>query len=98
MATTLPTKFLDEALRIYDAEKDVDSLTTVAATSLMSMTWTTLGKDKAARHLQEDSARMAQRMGLCGEIDDFSFHQLDLSGERFEAAVCVTVYNIFFSN
>ncbi|EXK32611.1 hypothetical protein FOMG_11505 [Fusarium oxysporum f. sp. melonis 26406] len=36
MATTLPTKFSDEALRIYDAEKDVDSLTTVAATSLMN--------------------------------------------------------------
>lgn len=63
MATTLPTKFLDEALRIYDAEKDVDSLTTVAATSLMSMTWTTLGKDKAARHLQEDSARMRSVWG-----------------------------------
>ncbi|KAF4455705.1 N-terminal fungal transcription regulatory domain-containing protein [Fusarium austroafricanum] len=36
MAATLPAKFLDEALRIYDAEKGVDCLTTVAATSLMN--------------------------------------------------------------
>ncbi|EWG41373.1 hypothetical protein FVEG_15285 [Fusarium verticillioides 7600] len=62
MATTLPTKFLDEALWIYDDEKSVDCLTTVAATSLMNMTFTTLGKDKAGRRLQEDNARMAQRM------------------------------------
>ncbi|KAH7207282.1 hypothetical protein DER44DRAFT_810862 [Fusarium oxysporum] len=95
MAATLPTKFLDEALRIYDAEKGVDSLTTVAATSLMSMTWTTLGKDKAGRRLQEDSARMAQRMGLYGESGAFSYHQLDLSDGRVEAAVCVTAWGSF---
>ncbi|KAI8414059.1 hypothetical protein FOFC_07350 [Fusarium oxysporum] len=95
MAATLPTKFLDEALRIYDAEKGVDSLTTVAATSLMSMTWTTLGKDKAGRRLQEDSARMAQRMGLYGESGAFSYHQLDLSDGRVEAAVCATAWGSF---
>ncbi|TXC10814.1 hypothetical protein FocTR4_00007739 [Fusarium oxysporum f. sp. cubense] len=95
MAATLPTKFLDEALRIYDAEKGVDSLTTVAATSLMSMTWTTLGKDKAGRRLQEDSARMAQRMGLYGESGAFSYDQLDLSDGRIEAAVCATAWGSF---
>ncbi|WKT46863.1 hypothetical protein QSH57_011737 [Fusarium oxysporum f. sp. vasinfectum] len=95
MAATLPTKFLDEALRIYDAEKGVDSLTTVAATSLMSMTWTTLGKDKAGRRLQEDSARMAQRMGLYGDSGAFSYHQLDLSDGRVEAAVCATAWGSF---
>ncbi|KAF5711420.1 conidial development fluffy [Fusarium globosum] len=95
MAATLPTKFLDEALQIFDSEKDIDRLTTVAATSLMSMTWTTLGKDKAGRRLQEHSARMAQRMGLYGESDSVSYHQLDLSDERVEAAVCATAWGSF---
>ncbi|CZR35995.1 uncharacterized protein FPRO_03745 [Fusarium proliferatum ET1] len=95
MAATLPTKFLDEALQIYDSEKNIDGLTTVAATSLMSMTWTTLGKDKAGRRLQEHSARMAQRMGLYGESDSVSYHQLDLSDERVEAAVCATAWGSF---
>ncbi|KAG5758522.1 hypothetical protein H9Q72_013342 [Fusarium xylarioides] len=95
MAATLPTKFLDEALRIYDAEKGVDSLTTVAATSLMSMTWTTLGKDKAGRRLQQDSATMAQRMRLYGEADDSSNHQLDMSDDRVELAVCATAWGSF---
>ncbi|KAG5806375.1 hypothetical protein H9Q74_009089 [Fusarium xylarioides] len=95
MAATLPKKFLDEALRIYDAEKDVDSLTTVAATSLMSMTWTTLGKDKAGRRLQEDSARMAQRMRLYGESEVSSRNLLDLSDERVEVAACATAWGSF---
>ncbi|KAH7260710.1 uncharacterized protein BKA55DRAFT_591007 [Fusarium redolens] len=95
MAATLPAKFLVEALRIYDAEKGVDSLTTVAATSLMSMTWITLGKDKAGRRLQEDSARMAQRMRLYGESDVSSYNQLDLSDECVEAAVCATAWGSF---
>ncbi|KLO84881.1 Uncharacterized protein LW93_7132 [Fusarium fujikuroi] len=95
MAATLPTKLLDEALQIYDSEKNIDRLTTVAATSLMSMTWTTLGKDKAGRRLQEHSARMAQRMGLYGESDSVSYHQLDLSDERVEAAVCATAWGSF---
>jgi hypothetical protein len=95
MAATLPAKFLVEALRIYDAEKGVDSLTTVAATSLMSMTWITLGNDKAGRRLQEDSARMAQRMRLYGESDVSSYNQLDLSDECVEAAVCATAWGSF---
>ncbi|KAF5709501.1 conidial development fluffy [Fusarium mundagurra] len=95
MAATLPKRFLDEALRIYDVEKAVDSLTTVAATSLMSMTWTTLGKDKAGRRLQEDSARMAQRMRLYGESDVSSCTLLDLSVERVEMAACATAWGSF---
>ncbi|KAG7415706.1 Nitrogen assimilation transcription factor nit-4 [Fusarium oxysporum f. sp. rapae] len=95
MTATLPTKFLDEALRIYDAEKGVDSLTTVAATSLMSMTWATLGKDKAGRRLQEDSAKMAQRMRLYCESGVSSHNQLDLSDERVETAVCATAWGSF---
>ncbi|KAI7771623.1 hypothetical protein LZL87_005899 [Fusarium oxysporum] len=95
MTATLPTKFLDEALRIYDAEKGVDSLTTVAATSLMSMTWATLGKDKAGRRLQEDSAKMAQRMRLYCESGVSSHNQLDLSDERVETAM-LTLPSIWF--
>ncbi|KAF5588573.1 conidial development fluffy [Fusarium pseudocircinatum] len=95
MAAILPNKFLDEALRIYDVEKGVDSLTTVAATSLMSMTWTTLGKDKAGHRLQEDSAKMAQRMRLYGESDASSCSPLDLSDERVEIAACATAWGSF---
>ncbi|PNP74987.1 hypothetical protein FNYG_11634 [Fusarium nygamai] len=95
MAATLPSRFLDEALRIYDVEKGVDSLTTVAATSLMSMTWTTLGKDKAGRRLQEDSAKMSQRMRLYGESDASSRNPLDLSDERVEIAACAAAWGSF---
>ncbi|KAF5970425.1 hypothetical protein FCOIX_10409 [Fusarium coicis] len=39
--------------------------------------------------------RMAQRMGLYGELDSASNHQLDLSNERVEAAVCATAWGPF---
>ncbi|KAF5570839.1 conidial development fluffy [Fusarium phyllophilum] len=95
MAATLPTKLLDEALRIYDDEKGVDCLTTLAATSLMNMTLTTLGKDKAGLRLQEDNARMAQRMRLYGEPDDYSQNRLDLSDEGVERAACAAAWGSF---
>jgi hypothetical protein len=95
MAAALSAQFLDEALRIYDAEGGVDSLTTVAATSLMSMTWTTLGKDKAGRRLQVDSARMAERLQLYGESTVAANSPLELSDERVEAAACATAWGSF---
>ncbi|KAF5572740.1 conidial development fluffy [Fusarium pseudoanthophilum] len=95
MAATLPTKLLDEALRIYEDEKDVDCLTTVAATSLMNMTLTTLGKDKAGRRLQEDNARMAQRMRLYGQSEVYSQNRLDLSDECVERAACAAAWGSF---
>ncbi|KAF5664314.1 C6 zinc finger domain-containing protein [Fusarium denticulatum] len=86
-AATLPTKFLDEALRIYDDEKGVDCPTTVAATSLMGMKLTTLGSDKAGSRLQENNATMAQRMSLYGESDVYSQNRLNLSDESSAVAI-----------
>jgi hypothetical protein len=82
-------------MRIYDVEHDVESLTTVAATCLMSMTWITLGKDKAGRRFQEDNANKVQRMHLYGESNGFSHSPLNLSDDDLEAAACVTAWGSF---
>jgi hypothetical protein len=95
MAAALSAQFLNEALRIYDAEGGVDSLTTVAATSLMSMTWTTLGKDKAGRRLQVDSAKMAERLQLYGESTVAANSPLELSDESVETAAGATAWGSF---
>ncbi|KAF4985316.1 hypothetical protein FGRMN_11236 [Fusarium graminum] len=93
---TLSSRFLDEALRIYHAEeKGTDSLTTVAATSLMSMTWTTLGKDKVGYRLQVESARMAERLQLYGDPVIPTGSPLDLIDERVEEAACATAWGSF---
>jgi hypothetical protein len=88
-------KFLDEASRIYDQERGRDRLTTVAATSIMSMTWTTLGKDRIGSSLQRDSAGMAQRLHLydCDRIVDGV--ELDSQNEEIQKAASAAAWGSF---
>ncbi|KAM7187410.1 hypothetical protein V8F20_010995 [Naviculisporaceae sp. PSN 640] len=95
-AAALSERFLDEALRIFDIEGSEDRLTTLAATSLMSMTFTALGKDKAGRHLQQESSSMATRLGLYGESDGLpTTGPLDLNDEKVKLAASAAAWGSF---
>jgi len=85
---------------MYEVERDMDRPTTVAATSLMSMTWATLGKDKAGHGLQRESASMAKRLGLySGDAGDLSARgslpTLDLGDEKVRRAAAATAWGSF---
>ena len=82
-------------MRIYNMEPPEDLLTTVAATTIMSLTWATLGNDKAGRRLHEASAGMAQRLQLYGDIEEPPGMALDLSDVNVERAACVTACGTF---
>ncbi|KAM0267911.1 hypothetical protein ACHAPA_005509 [Fusarium lateritium] len=95
MVASLSKKFLDEALLIYNRERDVDRLTTVAATSIMSMTFTTLGRDKACSCIQYESACMAMRLGLYAGPGDSSRSPMDLGNEKVRRAASATAWGSF---
>lgn len=73
----------------------MDRLPTVAATCLMSMTWTTLGKDKIGRRLQVESASMGQRLGLYnGPLDSHS-GAAKIDDDKLEIAAAATAWGSF---
>lgn len=88
-------KFLDEASRIYETEKQSDSLTTVAATALMSMAWIMQGKDKIGRALLVENVRMAERLHLYNAPPYTSSGPLDLQNEDIRAAAAATAWGSF---
>jgi hypothetical protein len=67
----------------------------VAATCIMSMTWTTLGKDWTGRKLQCESARMAKRRGLYDQCDELTVSQLDYQNENVRRAAAATAWSSF---
>jgi hypothetical protein len=95
MAANLSNNFLDEASQIYDRERDVDRLTTIAATSIMSVTLKGLGKDEAGYHLQYESVGMATRLGLYAGLCDPSHSPLDLRNDKIKKATSAVAWESF---
>ncbi|PVH95427.1 hypothetical protein DM02DRAFT_617915 [Periconia macrospinosa] len=91
----LVCEFLNEASQIYETEKESDSLTTVAATALMSMAWIMQGKDKTAVALLVENARMAERLHLYNASSYTSSGPLDLQNEDIRAAAAATAWGSF---
>jgi hypothetical protein len=76
--------------------RHIDELTTVSAMSLISMTWTTLGKDKIGRSIQFESADMAMRLHLYhGFEKSSSLRPLDLQDDRVKIAAAAVAWGSF---
>ena len=78
-------------------EQGVDRLITVAATSIMSMTWTTPGKDKIGHRLQCDSADMAKRLCLYATDDSIAYgpRWVDFHDDNDRLAASATAWGSF---
>ncbi|KAH7128719.1 hypothetical protein B0J11DRAFT_525585 [Dendryphion nanum] len=92
---SLASNFLDEASYLYESVKHVDSLTTVAATSLMCMAWTALGNDTIGMVLLAENASMAERLHLYNVLEDAAPSPLDLRDNDMNTAAAATAWGSF---
>lgn len=68
-AADYKTAFFDESTRRWEAEEHRNTLTSVAAAHLLSMTATGHGKDDVADHYLQEAIAMGHRMGLYGTVE-----------------------------
>lgn len=64
--------FFDEARRLWDREEHRNTLTSVAAAHLLSMTATCHGKDDLAGRYIREATAIGCRMGLYGAVEETS--------------------------
>ena len=88
-------KFVEEACRLYGEEKGVDSLNTLAATTLFFQACFLLGNDVLAKRLLADNAAMASRLQLYNVTPDSPPSPLDLQNENAKAAAASAAWASF---
>jgi hypothetical protein len=91
----LASSFLHEASQLYNEVKDVDCLTTLAATSLMWMATTTLGKDKIGMKLLAKNASMAERLHLYNVPANAPPSPLNLKDDDVKTMAAATAWGSF---
>jgi hypothetical protein len=91
----MASEFLHEASRLYNTEKEIDRLTTVAASSMMCMALTTSGKDKIGRLLLSENAGMAKRLHLYDVPPDATSSPLNLQDSDIKTAAAATAWGSF---
>jgi hypothetical protein len=82
-------------LRLYDAIKDVDCLTTVASTLILYLAWATLGKDKVSMEFLKESAAMVERLHLYNVPADAPPSPLNLDDDDIKTAAAATAWGLF---
>lgn len=81
------TSFLEEAIRLWDEEQHRNTLTTVAASHLITLTTSCHGQHDVSARFHEESITMSKRMGLYGATEEGCAKQwLDNHQEWIRAA------------
>lgn len=88
-------EFVEEASRLYNKEKEFESLNTLAATTLLFQTYFLLGYEILARQLLADNAAMARRLQLYDVTLDSPPSSLDVQDEDVEAAAASAAWASF---